>query len=75
MLNSKGFEFQTCTYFLREPKEKVLILRHDVDLLLNNSLKFAKIQNKLNIKGTYYFRAVPESWDVKVINEIADLGT
>jgi hypothetical protein len=54
--------------------EKVIYLRHDVDLLPQNSLQFARIQSKNNITGTYYFRAVPESWDERIIKEIHDLG-
>jgi hypothetical protein len=53
---------------------KKVILRHDVDAKKQNSLAFAKIQHSLGAKGTYYFRTVPESYDVKVINEIACLG-
>ncbi len=73
-LKGAGYSFQTFEDYLKNPKEKVVILRHDVDLLPENSLKFAQIQNKYDIKGTYYFRAVPESWDEKVIKEIARLG-
>ena len=40
----------------------------------NNSLHFAQIQNQRGIKGVYYFRAVKESWDEKVIKEISSLG-
>lgn len=53
---------------------KPIILRHDVDLLPKNSLRFAQIQHQMGIKGSYYFRAVPESWDEKIIRQIADLG-
>ncbi len=73
-LNSKNYEFQTFLEFIKAPKEKAIILRHDVDLLPLNSLRFAKIQNEIGIKGTYYFRAVPESWDENVIAEISGLG-
>ena len=55
-------------------KEKVVVLRHDVDLLPQNSLAFAKIQHELGIKAPYYFRIVPESYNEKIIAEIADLG-
>jgi hypothetical protein len=48
-------------------KEKTIILRHDVDKLPKNSLRFAQIQNELGIKGSYYFRAVPESRDEEFI--------
>ncbi len=54
--------------------DKTIILRHDVDLLPQNSLRFAQIQNELGIKGSYYFRALPESWNETVIKEIAALG-
>ncbi|MFZ1519719.1 MAG: hypothetical protein WAU11_13125 [Ignavibacteriaceae bacterium] len=53
---------------------KIVILRHDVDLLPGNSLATAKIENELGIKGTYYFRIVPESFDEKIIKQIAELG-
>jgi hypothetical protein len=51
-----------------------LILRHDVDLLPQNSLRTAKMEAEMGLKGIYYFRAVPESWDEAVIKEIAALG-
>ena len=73
-LIKQGFVFQTFDNFLQSPKRKSIVLRHDVDLLPNNSLAFAKIQSKNNIKGTYYFRAVPESWDENIIKEIASFG-
>ena len=66
--------FQTVKDFLQNTKPKSIILRHDVDLLPENSLLFAKEQEKKSIQGSYYFRAVPESWDEKIIKEIANLG-
>lgn len=69
-----GYSFQTFEQFVQLPKDRSIILRHDVDLLPTNSLTFAKIQAAQNIKGVYYFRAVPESWDENVIKEIASLG-
>lgn len=53
---------------------KAAILRHDVDKLPNNSLKFALIQSELGVRGTYYFRIAKESWDEDVIRKIAELG-
>jgi hypothetical protein len=73
-LIKKEYSFQTYAEFIQNPEEKAIILRHDVDLLPLNSLRFAKIQADLGIKGTYYFRAVSESWDEAVILEIASLG-
>ena len=51
-----------------------LVLRHDVDLLPLNSLRTARLEAEMGMKGVYYFRAVPESWDDTVIREIATLG-
>ena len=69
-----GYSFQTFKDYLKEPNKKVIILRHDVDLKPYNSLQFAKIQAERNIKGTYYFRAVKESWNEAIITEIESLG-
>lgn len=73
LIESK-YSFQTFNEFLIEPIQRTVVLRHDVDLLPQNSLTFAKIQASYGIKGTYYFRAVPESWDVEIIKSIAGLG-
>ena len=51
-----------------------VILRHDIDLLPQNALAFARIQHEMGISGSYYFRAVPESWDEKIIKEIHSMG-
>ncbi|MEA3317517.1 MAG: hypothetical protein U9R54_06130 [Bacteroidota bacterium] len=34
----------------------------------------AKIQADLGIKASYYFRAVPASWNETIIQKIAELG-
>ena len=49
-------------------------LRHDVDLLPQNSYRTALIENELDIKATYYFRCVPESYNEKIIKEISALN-
>jgi len=59
---SNTFDFGTC------------ILRHDVDKKPINSLLSAIIENELGIKGSYYFRIVPESFDFNIMHKIADLG-
>ena len=51
-----------------------LVLRHDVDLLPENSLRTAQMEAEMGMFGVYYFRAVPESWDERIIREIASLG-
>jgi hypothetical protein len=52
----------------------IVILRHDVDKLLMNSLITAQIEYELDIKGTYYFRMLPHLFNTDIINKIASLG-
>ena len=54
--------------------KKVMILRHDVDRMPANSLDTARIQYQLGVKGSYYFRIVPESYQPLIIEKIRDLG-
>ncbi|MDD3050067.1 MAG: hypothetical protein PHR06_02870 [Candidatus Cloacimonetes bacterium] len=74
ILKSKGYAFQAFEQFIQNPLKKVVVLRHDVDLKPRNSLRFAKIQNKMGIKGTYYFRMLPCSYNENIIKQIIDLG-
>ena len=73
-LKMKGFFFQTVYEFIEVAKSRTILLRHDVDLLPENSLAIGRIENELGICATYYFRAVPESWNEGIIREIASLG-
>jgi len=73
-LKSSKYGFQTLNDFIQVAKQKTIILRHDVDRLPSNALKFARLENERGIGATYYFRAVPESWDEGVIRELASLG-
>lgn len=74
VLIEQNYTFQTFEEFLSNPNSRSIILRHDVDLLPNNSLAFAKIQAENKVKGVYYFRAVPQSWNEHIIKEIHHLG-
>lgn len=51
-----------------------VMLRHDVDKKPQNSLQTALVEWDLGMKATYYFRAVPQSWDEVVIRRIASMG-
>ncbi|MDA3780736.1 MAG: hypothetical protein PF487_11040, partial [Bacteroidales bacterium] len=73
-LTQQGFSFQTFQDFIEHSKEKTIVLRLDVDKLPENSLRFAQIQHDLGIKGSYYFRIVPESFNAKIFEVIAKLG-
>jgi hypothetical protein len=73
-LKEKDYSFQTFHAYLSEQKKRAVILRHDVDKYPANSLKTALLQADMGIKGSYYFRTVPCSWDEKVIRKIDELG-
>ena len=73
-LQNEGYNFQTFAEFIKAPMAKSVILRHDVDKRPENSELFARIQNELNIKCTYYFRCVPESYDEQIIRTISKMN-
>ena len=54
--------------------QQSIIIRHDVDRAPNNALAMAKLEAGFGIKASYYFRFVPESYDEKIITEIASMG-
>lgn len=69
-----GYVLTSYQDYINQHFNKVLILRHDVDKKPQNSLRTAQLQHQLGVKGTYYFRAVRESFDVAIIQQIVDLG-
>jgi len=69
-----GYEFQSFQDFITNPKERVVVLRHDVDLLPQNALATAEMEHGLSISGSYYFRIVPVSFDERIIEKIVSLG-
>ncbi len=74
-LQKNDYKFFTFEEYLKlAPKGKVIILRHDVDLMAINSLRTAIIENQLGIKGTYYFRIVKQSNKPRIIKQIVALG-
>lgn len=74
-LKDCGYEFITYQHYCEGnlPK-RFVILRHDVDLKPQNSLEIAKDEKNLGAKASYYFRAVPESWDDDIICQIHQMG-
>ncbi len=61
-------------HFNTSTLQRLVVLRHDVDRLPENALQTAIIEHELDIKGTYYFRVVPESYNLKIMEEISQLG-
>jgi len=82
ILKLRNYTFQSFQTHLEQPKQEahlltnssLIIMRHDVDRIANNALELAQYENSIGIRGTYYFRVVPESFDLDIMNKIADLG-
>lgn len=75
-LSNSGYQFLTYHDFHSKTKsvDSIITMRHDVDARKENSFEFACIQFNLGIKGTYYFRTIPQSYDEQVIRSIAEMG-
>lgn len=71
--SNAGYSFQTLQDFVLQPKTKVVILRHDSDIWPKNDLRFAVIENKMNIQASYYFR-IPKTYNPEIIKKISELG-
>jgi hypothetical protein len=78
ILNNQDFSFITFSQYLQnQPSKSVrkyLILRHDVEKRYHHALHFAQIQYQLGIKGTYFFRILPKSFNSEIVKQIAELG-
>jgi len=74
VLKDAAYTFQTFAEFLEDPADRVIVLRHDVDAKKYNSLRFARIQASMEIRGSYFFRMVSQSFDREVIREITARG-
>ena len=76
-LQQAGYRFVTFRDYCLSEKttaDRYVILRHDVDKKPNNSLQTATIEHSMGVVGSYYFRAVPQSWDESIITQIEQLG-
>jgi len=57
LAKQKGYKFLTFNeYDQKEKYNKVIFMRHDVDLQIDVALKMAKIENKMGIKSTFFIR-------------------
>lgn len=78
ILKTSKYEFVTFVHLAEHSAEnrldKIAVLRHDVDLIPENALDMAVLEKDFGIKGSYYFRMVPESFDEVIISKIAEMG-
>jgi hypothetical protein len=71
---AQGYALQTLSGYLTNPAKRTVILLHNVDRRKNSALDTAHIEATLGIKGTYYFRMGPQSFDPDVVRRIAAMG-
>lgn len=64
----------------RNKYEKIVLLRHDIDVNLNYALKLAEIEKELNIKATYFLMLRSPMYNLfsrsnlKIVKKIIELG-
>lgn len=73
-LKNQAYQFQTFSEFLKNPRDKVALLRHDIDLQKQQAVVFAELEAERNLNATYYFRVVKSIFDPVIIKGVAALG-
>ena len=61
-------------YLSLQPREKVIILRHDVDRKPENALKMADIERGFDLRATYYSRSTKDVFKACIMQEIEKTG-
>lgn len=62
-------------YFsLKYTPASFVIIRHDVDRKPGNALKMARLENRMGVCSTYYFRTRPHVFKSDIISEISAYG-
>jgi hypothetical protein len=76
-LANNNFQFITVADYFRSnynANKPFIMIRHDVDRKPSNSLAMAKIEKKMRVKSTYYFRTIPQTLKADIIKKIATYG-
>lgn len=76
-----GYRFSDFRSHAVVPKEqKLILMRHDIDLSVRNALRFARIEKKYGIVATYFVRVHAHLYNpfqpdfYRMLKEIKDLG-
>jgi hypothetical protein len=59
---------------LSETERTGVMMRHDVDRHPENALAMARLEHRLGVRSTYYFRILPCAFVPSIITAIRDLG-
>lgn len=80
ILKLKENNYEIVDYKNYEKKDKVVILRHDIDTSLEKALEMAKLENELNVSAIYFvllstdFYNVASKKSIEIIKKIINLG-
>lgn len=68
----KGYIFTSCKNYDKTDliNEKTVLLRHDVDFNLENTLNIAKIEHDLNATSTFFIRLHAKNYNILEYNNI-----
>jgi hypothetical protein len=67
----KGYTFSTIRDFYNSQNpEKIIIKRHDVDTQIDVALKMSEIENKYDVKSTYFFRLHSKGYNFFTLENI-----
>lgn len=66
----------TAADLLREPRERFMILKHDVEISPKKALKLAKIEHLYGHRGSYYLQVdlLKSKKNIEIFKEIQSLG-
>lgn len=77
----KGYTFSTIRDFYNSQNpEKIIIKRHDVDTQIDVALKMSEIENKYDVKSTYFFRLHSKGYNfftlenIRKVKKISKMG-
>ena len=68
-----------CDFKEMDACKKLIVFRHDVDISLENALKFARLEKSLGIQSTYFIRVSAKYNimfypNITILREIVNLG-
>jgi len=77
----KGYTFSTIRdFYNKENLSKIIVKRHDVDTQIDVALKMSEIENKYNVKSTYFFRLHSKGYNfftlenIRKVKKISKMG-
>ena len=71
---SSKYRTATVAEHLKKPKSRTIILRHDVERRLADTIAMAKIEKRFGIAATYYIRVQEDTFIPRVMKGLERMG-